>query len=60
MNVCLDETGNYGAVSGINYEISRLPRATNLGDTSVTNEQIATNDGVRVIHRYEGAVLNEG
>jgi hypothetical protein len=59
MNVCLDEAGDDRTVSGIDYGVRCLSARANARDTPIGNEQVATHDGVRGIHRDERAVFDE-
>jgi hypothetical protein len=59
MNVRLHKTGNDGAPFGVDHDVSTLRSITKLGDAGSGNEEVATNDPVRRIHRDERAVFNE-
>ena len=59
MNVCLYEAGNDGAVSGVDNGVGSVTCATDFGDTSVSDEDVAVHDGVASIHRDKRAVFDE-
>jgi hypothetical protein len=59
VNVCLDETGNDRATICVDHCIGYLSSFADARDAPIVDEKIATRDGIRRIHRYERAVLNE-
>jgi hypothetical protein len=57
MNMCLNETWNDCTTASIDHYVGCLSCATNLRDAFVTNKQIASHDGVAIVHRHKRAVL---